>query len=182
MAASKQDEDDVAVCRICFLDYKENPQRLIRACRCRGSLEFVHQPCINEWVETSKNRLCLCGYRMRMGPGKEKRPFFENYWLSEAEVTRDLSDDDKEKIDSLVIVISVLSVLLLVFLLFEMFVNGIKLIYWLCQSCTGRQVIADALLIYFLFCAKHMSFYLPRIMIKMRQNRYKQVVQEYNGP
>ena len=65
MAANIGDEDDGAIfCRICYLGYKE--KALIKVCRCRGSLEFVHQDCIDEWVNKSKEQHCICGYEMRV--------------------------------------------------------------------------------------------------------------------
>ncbi len=43
------------VCRICF-DSEETPSNpLLRPCRCRGSMAYVHCECLNEWRRQSVN-------------------------------------------------------------------------------------------------------------------------------
>jgi len=43
----------VIVCRIC-LDHEDTPSNpLLRPCRCRGSMAYVHRNCLNEWRRQS---------------------------------------------------------------------------------------------------------------------------------
>ncbi|XP_060634733.2 E3 ubiquitin-protein ligase MARCHF1 isoform X1 [Anolis sagrei] len=54
--------DDFEVCRICHCEGDdENP--LITPCRCTGTLRFVHQACLHQWIKSSDTRCCeLCKY------------------------------------------------------------------------------------------------------------------------
>ncbi|CAH2300552.1 E3 ubiquitin- ligase MARCH1 isoform X2 [Pelobates cultripes] len=54
--------DDLEVCRICHCEGdEENP--LIAPCRCTGTLRFVHQACLHQWIKSSDTRCCeLCKY------------------------------------------------------------------------------------------------------------------------
>ncbi|KAM3938775.1 E3 ubiquitin-protein ligase MARCHF1 isoform 2-T2 [Leptodactylus fuscus] len=54
--------DDLEVCRICHCEGDdENP--LITPCRCIGTLRFVHQACLHQWIKSSDTRCCeLCKY------------------------------------------------------------------------------------------------------------------------
>ncbi|KAG9479965.1 hypothetical protein GDO78_011796 [Eleutherodactylus coqui] len=54
--------DDVEVCRICHCEGDdENP--LITPCHCTGTLRFVHQACLHQWIKSSDTRCCeLCKY------------------------------------------------------------------------------------------------------------------------
>ncbi|XP_053316004.1 E3 ubiquitin-protein ligase MARCHF1 [Spea bombifrons] len=54
--------DDLEVCRICHCEGdEENP--LITPCRCTGTLRFVHQACLHQWIKSSDTRCCeLCKY------------------------------------------------------------------------------------------------------------------------
>ncbi|XP_077156082.1 E3 ubiquitin-protein ligase MARCHF1 isoform X2 [Paroedura picta] len=49
-------------CRICHCEGDdENP--LITPCRCTGTLRFVHQACLHQWIKSSDTRCCeLCKY------------------------------------------------------------------------------------------------------------------------
>ncbi|KAM4706605.1 E3 ubiquitin-protein ligase MARCHF1 [Discoglossus pictus] len=49
-------------CRICHCEGdEENP--LITPCRCTGTLRFVHQACLHQWIKSSDTRCCeLCKY------------------------------------------------------------------------------------------------------------------------
>nr|XP_056711839.1 E3 ubiquitin-protein ligase MARCHF1 isoform X1 [Euleptes europaea] len=50
------------ICRICHCEGDdENP--LITPCRCTGTLRFVHQGCLHQWIKSSDTRCCeLCKY------------------------------------------------------------------------------------------------------------------------
>ncbi|XP_075716391.1 E3 ubiquitin-protein ligase MARCHF1 isoform X1 [Rhinoderma darwinii] len=55
-------DDDLEVCRICHCEGDdENP--LITPCHCTGTLRFVHQACLHQWIKSSDTRCCeLCKY------------------------------------------------------------------------------------------------------------------------
>ncbi|XP_063776507.1 E3 ubiquitin-protein ligase MARCHF1 isoform X2 [Pseudophryne corroboree] len=54
--------DEAEDCRICHCEGDdENP--LITPCRCTGTLRFVHQACLHQWIKSSDTRCCeLCKY------------------------------------------------------------------------------------------------------------------------
>ncbi|XP_043840860.1 E3 ubiquitin-protein ligase MARCHF8 isoform X4 [Dromiciops gliroides] len=54
------------ICRICHCEGDdENP--LITPCHCTGSLHFVHQACLQQWIKSSDTRCCeLCKYEFIM--------------------------------------------------------------------------------------------------------------------
>ncbi|XP_044132797.1 E3 ubiquitin-protein ligase MARCHF1 [Bufo gargarizans] len=54
--------DDLEACRICHCEGDdENP--LITPCHCTGTLRFVHQACLHQWIKSSDTRCCeLCKY------------------------------------------------------------------------------------------------------------------------
>ncbi|KAM6971934.1 E3 ubiquitin-protein ligase MARCHF8 [Aplochiton taeniatus] len=50
------------ICRICHCEGDEECP-LITPCFCTGSLRFVHQDCLNQWIKSSDTRCCeLCKY------------------------------------------------------------------------------------------------------------------------
>lgn len=52
----------MCVCRICHCEGDEECP-LITPCRCTGSLSFVHQSCLNQWIKSSDTRCCeLCKF------------------------------------------------------------------------------------------------------------------------
>ncbi|XP_048863798.1 E3 ubiquitin-protein ligase MARCH8 isoform X1 [Brienomyrus brachyistius] len=53
-------------CRICHCDGDEDSP-LISPCLCTGSLRFVHQACLQQWIKSSDTRCCeLCKYHFVM--------------------------------------------------------------------------------------------------------------------
>eukprot|EP00066_Takifugu_rubripes_P012374 XP_011601640.1 PREDICTED: E3 ubiquitin-protein ligase MARCH8-like isoform X2 [Takifugu rubripes] len=53
------------ICRICHCEGDEGP--LITPCHCTGSLRFVHQFCLQQWIKSSDTRCCeLCKYEFIM--------------------------------------------------------------------------------------------------------------------
>ena len=50
----------MASCRICYgADTRMNP--LLNPCDCRGSIEFIHQQCLTQWIHVSLSQQCeLC--------------------------------------------------------------------------------------------------------------------------
>ncbi|XP_021108125.1 E3 ubiquitin-protein ligase MARCH8 isoform X4 [Heterocephalus glaber] len=54
------------ICRICHCE-GDDESPLITPCRCTGSLHFVHQACLQQWVKSSDARCCeLCKYEFVM--------------------------------------------------------------------------------------------------------------------
>ncbi|XP_072565751.1 E3 ubiquitin-protein ligase MARCHF8 isoform X4 [Paramormyrops kingsleyae] len=54
------------ICRICHCDGDEDSP-LISPCLCTGSLRFVHQACLQQWIKSSDTRCCeLCKYHFVM--------------------------------------------------------------------------------------------------------------------
>ena len=54
-------------CRICYED--EPTDKLISVCACRGTLEFVHEECIIQWIRTSRRSSCeICHERYNISP------------------------------------------------------------------------------------------------------------------
>ncbi|XP_049564989.1 E3 ubiquitin-protein ligase MARCHF1 isoform X2 [Orcinus orca] len=50
------------ICRICHCEGDEGSP-LITPCRCTGTLRFVHQACLHQWIKSSDTRCCeLCKY------------------------------------------------------------------------------------------------------------------------
>ncbi|XP_028830931.1 E3 ubiquitin-protein ligase MARCH1 isoform X2 [Denticeps clupeoides] len=55
-------DEELEVCRICHCEGDEECP-LITPCRCTGSLRFVHQACLHQWIKSSDTRCCeLCKY------------------------------------------------------------------------------------------------------------------------
>uniref|UniRef100_A0A8D0EFH2 RING-type E3 ubiquitin transferase n=1 Tax=Salvator merianae TaxID=96440 RepID=A0A8D0EFH2_SALMN len=53
-------------CRICHCE-GDDESPLIAPCRCTGSLNFVHQTCLQQWIKSSDTRCCeLCKYEFIM--------------------------------------------------------------------------------------------------------------------
>ncbi|XP_065225195.1 probable E3 ubiquitin-protein ligase MARCHF10 [Planococcus citri] len=53
-------------CRICLSS--QDTEHLIRPCNCRGTMEFVHAFCLQNWIAVSSRlscEVCQCGYRGR---------------------------------------------------------------------------------------------------------------------
>ncbi|CAG8601146.1 5730_t:CDS:10, partial [Acaulospora morrowiae] len=60
------DEDDV--CRVCRSEGTEE-QPLFHPCKCAGSIRFVHQDCLTEWLKHSKKKYCeVCKYPFSFTP------------------------------------------------------------------------------------------------------------------
>ncbi|XP_041075752.1 E3 ubiquitin-protein ligase MARCHF1-like isoform X2 [Polyodon spathula] len=50
------------ICRICHCE-GDNESPLITPCHCTGTLHFVHQACLHQWIKSSDTRCCeLCKY------------------------------------------------------------------------------------------------------------------------
>lgn len=44
------------MCKICY-EY-DNQEKLITPCLCKGSVKFVHDSCVKEWIKFSGKRIC----------------------------------------------------------------------------------------------------------------------------
>ncbi|XP_011894125.1 PREDICTED: E3 ubiquitin-protein ligase MARCH8 isoform X2 [Cercocebus atys] len=54
------------VCRICHCE-EDDESPLITPCHCTGSLHFVHQACLQQWIKSSDTHCCeLCKYEFIM--------------------------------------------------------------------------------------------------------------------
>lgn len=42
-------------CRFCLMDFFTMDDPLVRACKCSGSLEFLHINCLRQWIQTKLN-------------------------------------------------------------------------------------------------------------------------------
>lgn len=59
----KKKEDEEILCRICHED--KSSGKLISPCKCRGSLQFVHEKCLNEWIKMKDGSRCeICDTSM----------------------------------------------------------------------------------------------------------------------
>ncbi|XP_072831193.1 E3 ubiquitin-protein ligase MARCHF1 isoform X1 [Vicugna pacos] len=60
--AHQDGSEDLETCRICHCEGDEESP-LITPCRCTGTLRFVHQSCLHQWIKSSDTRCCeLCKY------------------------------------------------------------------------------------------------------------------------
>ncbi|KAJ1776346.1 hypothetical protein LPJ54_003134, partial [Coemansia sp. RSA 1824] len=61
-------EAEVSFCRVCRGEgTTEEP--LFFPCRCSGSIKYVHQSCLEEWLAHSNKKYCeLCGYEYAFSP------------------------------------------------------------------------------------------------------------------
>ena len=54
------------VCRICHCE-SEPGMPLISPCVCAGSLKYVHQACLQQWIKSADTKSCeLCKYNFQM--------------------------------------------------------------------------------------------------------------------
>ncbi len=67
------------VCRFCYLD--ENQKDLIVPCKCRGTIKYVHQSCLERWINISdRNSKCqICNNQYFYG-FKNKAKFYFNFF------------------------------------------------------------------------------------------------------
>ena len=174
MAANIEDEDEGPICRYCYLGDKE--KALIKVCRCIGSIEFVHQDCINEWVNNSKKLRCICGYRMTLQREKLKLTIWERYKKSMVEILNRFPERKWRKFCILTDIVGCYGLMLLLIPLLDWLLNGQNLMHWLMRSYPGRQVYSNLSFIYFLFGFTWLKLFMPKLLRKMRKDRYKRVV------
>ncbi|XP_033985153.1 uncharacterized protein march1 isoform X2 [Trematomus bernacchii] len=79
------DDSDTEVCRICHCE-GDDESALITPCRCTGSLSFVHQFCLNQWIRSSDTRCCeLCKFDFVMDMTLKPLCMWERLNMSKAE-------------------------------------------------------------------------------------------------
>ncbi|XP_068607154.1 E3 ubiquitin-protein ligase MARCHF8 [Brachionichthys hirsutus] len=72
-------------CRICHCEGDEDFP-LITPCRCAGSLRFVHQACLNQWIKSSDTRCCeLCKFDFVMETKLKPLRLWEKLHMSKSE-------------------------------------------------------------------------------------------------
>ncbi|XP_051166426.1 E3 ubiquitin-protein ligase MARCHF6 [Leptopilina boulardi] len=55
------------ICRVCRSDDPDRP--LFHPCICTGSIKWIHQECLLQWMRYSRKEYCeLCGYRFSFAP------------------------------------------------------------------------------------------------------------------
>jgi hypothetical protein len=57
-------EEPNEICRICY--DLESKEQLYTPCKCSGTIEYVHQSCLEKWIKISKNEVCpQCKYEYK---------------------------------------------------------------------------------------------------------------------
>ena len=158
----------------CYLGDKE--KALIKVCECKGSLEFVHQDCIDEWVNRTKKLLCLCGYRMTLQREKLQLTMYERYDKSMEEVVEELPVREYRKVLILATTCLCVSALIVLFGVCGWIFNGEKLMDLLYGLRSGGLVFWKIYFIDFLIFFSYLKLFVPQLLTKMRQDRYKLVV------
>ncbi|XP_034399473.1 E3 ubiquitin-protein ligase MARCH8 [Cyclopterus lumpus] len=79
------DDSEMEVCRICHCE-GDDECPLIMPCRCTGSLIFVHQTCLNQWIKSSDTRCCeLCKFDFIMETKLKPLHMWERLNMSKGE-------------------------------------------------------------------------------------------------
>ncbi|XP_075889417.1 uncharacterized protein marchf1 [Nelusetta ayraudi] len=79
------DDSELEVCRICHCE-GDSECPLIMPCRCTGSLSFVHQSCLNQWIKSSDTRCCeLCKFDFVMETKLKPLRKWEKLHMSKSE-------------------------------------------------------------------------------------------------
>ncbi|XP_011475070.3 uncharacterized protein LOC101155329 isoform X1 [Oryzias latipes] len=79
------EDSELEVCRICHCE-GDDEFPLIMPCRCTGSLSFVHQACLNQWIKSSDTRCCeLCKFDFIMETKLKPLNKWEKLHMSKSE-------------------------------------------------------------------------------------------------
>ena len=55
------EEEEEVVCRVCQLSLEDEPEkRLFYPCRCSGSIKYVHEDCLAQWLRVKKSQKDVC--------------------------------------------------------------------------------------------------------------------------
>ncbi|ORD94369.1 MARH6 [Enterospora canceri] len=61
--ASLEMVEEVPKCKICH-EEQEDVEPLFHPCKCKGSMKFIHDTCLREWIKGSKEPSCgICGHK-----------------------------------------------------------------------------------------------------------------------
>ncbi|PVU89592.1 hypothetical protein BB561_005259 [Smittium simulii] len=59
---------DEIICRVCRCEATDE-EPLFYPCKCSGSIKYVHEDCLLEWLKHSNKKKCeLCGYEFKISP------------------------------------------------------------------------------------------------------------------
>ena len=60
------------ICRVCRCEATQD-RPLFHPCICTGSIKYIHQDCLLQWLKYSKKEFCeLCNHRFSFTPSKRK--------------------------------------------------------------------------------------------------------------
>jgi len=77
---------NVDICRICHCEGEEPEAPLIAPCYCTGSLRWVHQSCLQQWIKSSETRKCeLCKFEFIMETKIKPFPKWEKLQMTTVE-------------------------------------------------------------------------------------------------
>ncbi|KRY56641.1 E3 ubiquitin-protein ligase MARCH6 [Trichinella britovi] len=77
------EENNFEMCRVCRME-STSEKPLFYPCLCTGSIKFIHQECLTEWLKYSKKDVCeLCNHQYKFTPGRINRSLFKgpSYWI-----------------------------------------------------------------------------------------------------
>lgn len=75
------EDQEERVCRVCRSG--EEGGSLYRPCHCKGSIQFVHEDCLNDWLSVSRGVKCeLCKYPFRWQKGRPVALSSDRYAVS----------------------------------------------------------------------------------------------------
>ncbi|KXS21420.1 hypothetical protein M427DRAFT_142474 [Gonapodya prolifera JEL478] len=67
MGTIHHDDDEEEFCRVCRAGTEDSP--LYHPCKCSGSMRYVHQECLEEWLSHSGKKNCeICGHTFNFSP------------------------------------------------------------------------------------------------------------------
>ncbi|KAK6641829.1 hypothetical protein RUM44_013547 [Polyplax serrata] len=74
------------ICRICHCEGETNDNALVAPCYCSGSLRWVHQECLQQWIKSSDITCCeLCKFQFIMHSKLKSFNKWENLQMSTLE-------------------------------------------------------------------------------------------------
>jgi E3 ubiquitin-protein ligase DOA10 len=64
------------LCRICFI---QTDTPLFHPCKCNGTMKFVHENCLMNWINVKKSNTCdICHHEFAFSSGKIILFYFQN--------------------------------------------------------------------------------------------------------
>ena len=75
-STSEHTDHDIDMCRVCRTESTPN-RPLFYPCVCTGSIKYIHQECLLEWLKYSKKEYCeLCKHKYTFQPSEFSILFF----------------------------------------------------------------------------------------------------------